>query len=235
MAGHLAVVVPYRDREAHLRRLYPALAQALFDQLGDAFRIYVVEQAPGRPFNRGLIRNAGYAIARADDVPSQVCFHDVDYLPVAADYSPVEAPTRLIWHGLRNVEDYDVFFGGVVALPASDFERINGYGNVYWEWGCEDFELRLRCMAARLPVRYRDGTFAPILHRQEGVQRDGSLTEAAKRMEALLHSRVGGLKDGSVQRADGLSTARYRETARQRVAARGTPDAPHGWHVRVEV
>lgn len=231
----LAIVVPYRDRASQFRTMFPALTRYLVERASQDFRIYVIEQAPGRPFNRGLIRNVGFALARAAEAPDQVCFHDVDYVPVEADFSPVDGPTRLIWHGLRNVEEYDRFFGGVIAMPSADFERINGYGNVYWEWGCEDVELRLRCTVAGLPIRYRDGRFRALLHRQEGVQRDGSLTDAAQRMEDLFERRLPGLRDGSVQASDGLSTIAFREIERQRIGMRELPDAPQAWRILVEV
>ncbi|MEZ5566426.1 MAG: hypothetical protein R3F24_13405 [Gammaproteobacteria bacterium] len=47
----LAVVIPFRDRETHLARLLPMLYRQLDTQQIN-YRIFVVEQEPGKLFNR---------------------------------------------------------------------------------------------------------------------------------------------------------------------------------------
>jgi hypothetical protein len=108
--------------------------------------VHIVEQLGNDPFNRGRLLNAGFVMTK--DAADYFCFHDVDYLPIWADYSYVERPTRLICHGVVRVENYEQLFGGVVAFNRADFERINGYSNDYWGWGYEDVDLRLRCIRA---------------------------------------------------------------------------------------
>ena len=56
--GHrLAVLVPYRQREQHLRMLLAGLVPYLHDQ-GRAFDVFVIEQADALLFNRGTLLNA---------------------------------------------------------------------------------------------------------------------------------------------------------------------------------
>ena len=99
----LGIIVPYRDRKEHLAQLVPHLA-AYFtrDKVDSAVpvKLVIVEQAPGLPFNRGLINNIGYALLRGE--VDYVCFHDVDFLPIWADYSYPELPTMIIWFGMES-------------------------------------------------------------------------------------------------------------------------------------
>ncbi|HEX2163320.1 MAG TPA: galactosyltransferase-related protein, partial [Thermoanaerobaculia bacterium] len=166
--GRLLVVVPYRARRRHWRALAPALAHHL-DGAGLDWRLLVVEQADRRPFNRGLLLNAGFALAA--EPGDTVCFHDVDLVPEpACDYSPVDRPTHLAAH----VEQlgwelrWEDLFGGVVLFPADDFRRVNGFSNGYWGWGAEDTDLRLRCERAGLAVGRRPGRFRSLAHRPAG-------------------------------------------------------------------
>jgi N-terminal region of glycosyl transferase group 7 len=89
MSGpRLGIVVPFRDRERHLSAFLPhAVAYFERDKADKAIdvRFLVVEQPPGLPFNRGLLVNIGFHILRHEI--DYVCFHDVDYLPMWADYS----------------------------------------------------------------------------------------------------------------------------------------------------
>ena len=106
----LAIIVPYRDRAEHLGKFVPHLATYFQRDKLDrhiAFSLHVVEQSGTAIFNRGRLRNCGYALAR--DGADYVCFHDVDYLPLWADYSWSARPARLAWHGLTLPEDPEFF------------------------------------------------------------------------------------------------------------------------------
>jgi hypothetical protein len=112
----LAIVVPYRDRAEHLKSFLPHVATYFERDKLDrriAVSIHVIEQAGRAPFNRGLVNNCGYRIVR--DSVDYVCFHDVDYMPIWADYAWSPQPARLIWHGLRLQEDWQRFFGAVCS------------------------------------------------------------------------------------------------------------------------
>jgi hypothetical protein len=128
----LAIVVPYRDRAEHLKSFLPHVATYFERDKLDcriALSIHVVEQAGRAPFNRGLVNNCGYRLVRGS--VDYVCFHDVDYLPIWADYAWSPQPARLIWHGLRLQEDWRRFFGAVVLFDNAAFERVNGFPNAY--------------------------------------------------------------------------------------------------------
>jgi hypothetical protein len=206
--------VPYRDRAEHLRQFVPhVLAYFQRDKLDRyiSYSVQIIEQLGDEAFNRGRLLNAGFALTR--DTADYFCFHDVDYLPIWADYSYVERPTRLIWHGLVLEENYEQFFGGVVAFSRADFERVNGYSNDYWGWGSEDADLRLRCIHAGLTIEHRDGSFHSLTHQHHGYGQEARRTAAARVNAARYKEKLG---SGAERfNAEGLDTLKFVEVGRQ--------------------
>src|SRR5262249_11991833 len=99
----LGVVVPYRDRAEHLTQLLPHMAAYFTRDKIDKdipVTLAIVEQPFGLPFNRGLIKNIGFKLLR--DSIDYVCFHDVDFLPIWADFRWPDLPTMLIWYGYES-------------------------------------------------------------------------------------------------------------------------------------
>jgi glycosyl transferase family 7 (putative galactosyltransferase) len=229
----LAIVVPYRAREAHLKAFVPAL-RAYFtrDKLDRdiPYRVLIIEQSSDLPFNRGALRNIGFKLACAET--DYVCFHDVDYLPIWADYRWSDVPTRIIWYGaercaiapgqsnLAAVHDPVTFFGGVVLMPNAIFEQVNGYANSYWGWGYEDNDLRERLIASGIHIGSRDGTFQPLQHDNEGYRLDGSMTPIATVNGQIGKSRWLAGADNAMQ-ADGLKNVSYEIVSRVPI-----PDTP---------
>jgi N-terminal region of glycosyl transferase group 7/N-terminal domain of galactosyltransferase len=204
-ARRMAVIVPYRDRAEHLATFVPHLMRFLQESRhagGAAHTIHVVEQLDARPFNRGKLLNCGFAIA--EGIADYFVFHDVDYLPLSADYSWVDQPTRLIWHGLVLRERYDSFFGAVIALNKEQFRMVNGFSNEYWGWGPEDVDLRLRCERRGLPVARRDGTFKALPHRHNGFVGPGVHSAEAVATHRLFQERLPRFDEHWAN--DGLST-----------------------------
>jgi hypothetical protein len=188
MAARLAIIVPYRDRRDHLRQFVPHMRRYMSRAMMTDYAIHIVEQAPGKPFNGGMVKNIGFRLAEAS--ADYVCFHDIDYLPLEADYSPVDCPTLLISAGTSLLENMETFFGGIVAFPKADFIRVNGYPNAYWTWGFEDTELRERCMLSGLGIKRREGIFSGLPHVHAGLNSDSSLTDQARRPRALLQTQA---------------------------------------------
>ena len=71
-----------------------------------------------------------------------VVFHDVDMLPIEVDYSYSKFPVHLVSDNLP----FESYFGGITLFPVEDFEKVNGFSNMYWGWGFEDDDLRHRCV-----------------------------------------------------------------------------------------
>ena len=227
-AKSLAIIVPYRDRQEHLAYFLPhMLAYFERDKLGRHinYAIHVIEQLDDEPFNRGRLNNAGFALARK--TADYFCFHDVDYLPIWADYSYVDQPTRLIWHGLTLGENYEQFFGAVTAFNRKDFELVNGYSNEYWGWGYEDTDLRLRCTRAGLAVGLRDGSFQSLPHTHRGYKEDGTQTEEALQNAALYREKSCASFDQFT--VDGWTSLKFEQTDMRLHVCDGKP-LPHVQH-----
>ena len=145
----LTIVIPFRDREAHLQELLPPLTATLAAQ-GIRYRILVVEQEAGRAFNRGKLINAGFAHAQAET--DYYCIHDVDAIPVAADYRCPTQPLRLVTRLLSTNRPASVcpthYFSGAISVLKEQVYAVNGFSNEYWGWGKEDDEFLFRLQLA---------------------------------------------------------------------------------------
>ena len=217
----LAIIVPYRDRSEHLAHFVPHVS-AYFqrDKLDRniPISIHVIEQQGHAPFNRGKLLNCGYMLAR--EGADYVCFHDVDYLPIWADYSWSANPARLIWHGLHLAEDWENFFGAVVLFDKPVFERLNGYPNSYWGWGHEDAELSLRCKLAGLSIERREGTYQPLSHTHAGFTAPGVYSEEGRRTRALYDARRPRAREWMAE--DGLSSLGFSVSKQSPIKINGT-------------
>lgn len=144
----LGVVVPYRDRPNQLDVFISSIKKYLKSQKIKN-EIIIVEQSEKNDFNRGKLLNIGFL--KAEELGCDyVVFHDVDMLPIDADYSYTERPTHLITNlelpeGVSRTL-FDEYFGGVTLFPVNTFKQINGYTNKFYGWGFEDDDLLLRCL-----------------------------------------------------------------------------------------
>lgn len=150
----MAIIVPYRDRQLHLNKFVP--------RMKSIDKIVVVEQMPGKPFNRGKLLNIGVLECQSE----YYALHDVDMLPVKADYSVPNCPTLLA----TKVQQFGYkmpfaeYFGGVVLISRNDFFKANGYHNEFWGWGGEDDDFRKRVLKAGLKIEQRECTYNSLPH-----------------------------------------------------------------------
>ncbi len=144
----LGVIVPYRNRPNQLKHFLNHIRRYLEDR-DIIFEIIIVEQTEKNNFNRGKLLNIGFL--KAEELKcNYVVFHDIDMLPIDADYSYTSKPTHLITEldlpeGVSRTL-FDEYFGGVTIFPSNIFRQINGYSNKYFGWGFEDDDLLLRCL-----------------------------------------------------------------------------------------
>lgn len=207
--ARLAVIVPVRDREHQIRTLIPRL-RAKLDEQRLAYRILIVEQSPGNLFNKGALINAGFRIVSGDC--DYVCLHDVDAIPIVADYRCPSEPLRLVTklvgsrHGPRRDARY---FGGAITLRREHFIAANGFSNEYWGWGKEDDDFLFRLwFSGRICFADQEGTFEDLPNpSDQQVRRARGRKPATLRANRKRRSRLmRGLHDF---RRDGLSSHAY--------------------------
>lgn len=198
------IVVPYRDREEHLKQFIPCMHETLSAQ-GIDYGILIVEQEAGKPFNRGKLLNIGFDYTKGEY--DNYCFHDVDLIPETADYSYCENPTHLSVY----VEQFDYkplpyqSLGGVAIFDKGSFLKINGFSNEYFGWGREDNDLIFRCTIAGVIISERHGRYRSLPHGRTIDQ------ELLAKNTALQHRRVRQAiaKGGECVFSDGLETLKY--------------------------
>lgn len=191
MPPKLGIIVPYRDRSDQLEEFLAETTRFFAaDPVNVAIspRFLIVEQGPGLPFNRGGLINVGFRFLSPE--VDYICLHDVDRIPVDADYRWPKQPLMIIRHGLPLPQSLiDVLLSSVVLLQKQHFAAANGFSNGYWGWGYEDVDLRERLLRCGLAHAHRDGTFRSLPHPDLGSHPDGTPTDDAKRNQAIFLSR----------------------------------------------
>ena len=200
----LAIVIPFRNREAHLliflQHIHPYLQRQKL-----AHTIYVVDQVDKLPFNRAMLFNVGYREAMAERNYTCLSFHDVDNIPVdpMLSYRCGPQPQHMAartdkWKwGLP----YAAFTGGVSKQSPGQVEKMNGFANRFWGWGGEDDDILQRWKVAgynftRPPSP--DGRFATV--KRDHFQ---SSEPNPQRFKLLQTS-------GARMRSDGLNNLKYK-------------------------
>lgn len=200
MSKKLAIVVPYRDREEHLKKFIPAMEETMEEE-GIEYHIFIIHQTDDKKFNRAKLLNVGFKESEEYDY---FAFHDVDMLPLDSDYSFPEGPTHLATEaeqfGFKL--PYDGYFGGVTLFDKESFLKINGYSNEYWGWGAEDDDVLLRCRVMEIPTYRKPCRYRSLSHERKieqspylaNLQRLGNFQRNPSENSLML---------------DGLSTLKY--------------------------
>lgn len=142
------VVVPYRDRPHH-RAVFTQMMPYILE--GRQYQIVFTHQCDKRPFNRGAMKNAGFLYLKRvwpnDYKNITIVFNDIDAMPWYKEQFGYKTKPGEVQHYFG----YTWALGGIVAINAGDFERINGFPNI-WTWGLEDNILEKRCLKAGIKI-----------------------------------------------------------------------------------
>nr|CAB3224888.1 b4Gal-T beta-1,4-galactosyltransferase [Phallusia mammillata] len=199
----VAIIVPHRNRERHLRQFLRAIHPVMKRQQAD-YRVFVIHQAGTGTFNKAKLLNIGYREARKEGIFDCFIFHDVDLL--AEDdrnlYRCADVPRHLSV-GIDKWDyqlPYDALFGGVIAMTTSQFEQVNGYSNEYWGWGAEDDDMYVRILHSCLGLEranYDVARYRMVYHP----------SDKNNRVNPYRYTLLVGAAER--QRQDGLSNLKY--------------------------
>jgi hypothetical protein len=173
-------VVPYRDREHQLSFFDDHMRnRVLVDYQKGEYLILYAHQMDTRDFNRGAMKNIGF-IAGKNMFPDNYkditfVFNDVDTMPYVKNFLNYQTTKGVVKH----FYGYEFALGGIVSMTGEDFEKTNGYPNLF-AWACEDNELQKRVLAAGL--RIDRSQFYPIMDKHILQNKDG-LIRVANRTE----------------------------------------------------
>uniref|UniRef100_A0A915M8I5 Uncharacterized protein n=1 Tax=Meloidogyne javanica TaxID=6303 RepID=A0A915M8I5_MELJA len=131
----VAIVVPYRNREPHLRTFLHNIHRFLQKQQLDyaifvALRVY--------PFDC-IVFNDIDTYPENDNLLYR-CSTDPKYTRHFSVYMERTGYKEL----------YPEFVGGVLALTVEQLRKVNGYSNDFWGWGQEDDDLNKRVKLANM-------------------------------------------------------------------------------------
>jgi hypothetical protein len=202
----LLIVVPYRNRESHLKKFVPYIHDAL-NQQTIPYTIAIIEQYDDKLFNRGLLCNMGFVLLQ--HMCDYVCFHDIDMIGEPFDYRYEPIVTHLsALEKRRNYEEwYKQCLGGVTLFPNDLFVHINGFSNNYWGWGKEDDDLKLRCdimgvKTQRKLCKYYTLDHPTLLYHERPTKSPGYIENKA-RLDRFARTR-----DINLITSDGLNTVK---------------------------
>ncbi|KAF7635639.1 hypothetical protein Mgra_00004882 [Meloidogyne graminicola] len=159
----VAIIVPYRDREHHLRIFLHNIHSFLRKQQID-YGIFVIEQIMGQTFNRGKLINVGFVEANRYYDWNCIIFHDVDLLPeddrnlYTCPQQPRHMSVAVDKFSYRL--PYYTIFGGAGALTKNQMTKVNGFSNDYWGWGGEDDDFSARISYAGYTISRYPSTIA---------------------------------------------------------------------------
>ncbi|XP_052751053.1 beta-1,4-N-acetylgalactosaminyltransferase bre-4-like [Galleria mellonella] len=157
-----------RHREANLEiflyNIHPFLMKRKLE-----YRIFVIEQSGKGIFIKGRLYNAVFMEMQMFGTFHCVVFHDVDLLPT--DSRILYSCPNFIRHicgkvidAYTNVFINNLSFGGVTSMTVEQFKQANGFSNLYWGWGGEDYDMFWRMRYAGFPVVRYSNKIAKLSH-----------------------------------------------------------------------
>lgn len=142
------ILIPYRDRQKHLDYFLQETVPLLHKNLPDS-KVIIVEQIPGKLFNRGKLLNVGFK--EFQDQTNYFITNDVDINPkekTIQDLYASEIEESNLIRGIYNNKHGTL--GGLIKIKNDHIFRVNGFPNDIWGWGSEDGALRIRTEILKL-------------------------------------------------------------------------------------
>ena len=126
----LLVVVPYRNREAHLK-FFLENTPKYFKNQNISYDILICELDAQGDWNAGLCCNSIINFIQDSIAYEYIYIHHIDVSPIEGDWSFPDK--NEFYTGLGDF--------GSCLLNFEDFMKVEGYSNLFWGWGGEDNDL----------------------------------------------------------------------------------------------
>jgi len=136
------LVIPYRNREKQLKYFIHHTVPHIKKYLPNT-KVVVVEQAEGKPFNRGKLLNVIFKEYK--DRTKYFITNDVDLNPTVQTirtYYAMDIPDEKAVIGILT-SPHDTL-GGIIKIRSDTIHMLNGFPNTIWGWGAEDKALQNR-------------------------------------------------------------------------------------------
>ena len=166
--SNVAIIIPHRNRLDHLQQFIDHFNK--LDMHNNNLDVYVIDQNNADPFNRGILLNIGFELARNTKKYDRYIFHDVDSYPEQKLFDLYFSHFDKIIHFASPLLEYKYtnysFFGGIVGFNENDFKKINGFSNTFFGHGGEDDSMLNRIIASGLTnvFRPKEGKYKLIDH-----------------------------------------------------------------------
>ena len=147
----LIFIVPYRDRQQQQTFFATHMKVVLSNMSPTDYKIYYIHQCDRREFNRGAMKNIGFLMVKSKYPDAYrnitLVMNDVDTMPYTKGFLNYATVPGVVKHfyGFRFT------LGGIVSITGADFERVNGFPNM-WSWGYEDNLLQYRVEQAGIKI-----------------------------------------------------------------------------------
>jgi hypothetical protein len=152
---NIAIIIPHRNRIEHLNKFLNHINK-LKKKSNHFFDIYVIDQNNADRFNRGILLNIGYYIAKKNYNYDRYIFHDVDSYPSQEIFnlyfSFIDKNIHYASPYLGYKYTFDNFLGGIIGFTSIDYEKINGYSSLFFGWGGEDDSFYNRCVSNNIKI-----------------------------------------------------------------------------------
>ncbi|KAF6040981.1 hypothetical protein EB796_000698 [Bugula neritina] len=222
------IIIPYRDRDYHLRVLLNRLHTMLKTQK-IAYQIILAVQAGDGGFAKGRLFNIAFLEAMKMQQFDCVIMQDVDLIPETDKNVYVcDSHARHLASAIdeqRYHPMYNKIFGGVTALSTQNYQLVNGFGNRFVGWGNEDDDMSARTIGAgllRTRPPYHVGRYKMVRHIKSGRSEHGYTYF----LQWRHWWKIDGLNNMSITKAKVLSVTKHKLYTNITIEAGDLPDPP---------
>jgi hypothetical protein len=136
----ILIVVPYRDREEHLKDFLEKTPK-YFNERNISYDILITELDDIGDWNAGLVCNSLINFKKKSNY-KYLYIHHVDIYPINGEWVYPKDNEMFF-----NMGDY-----GSCLMKMDDFLKVGGYRNGFWGWGSEDNDLNAKFSKSGIKV-----------------------------------------------------------------------------------